>query len=325
MSGPMTAEALVALALARGFDAAGLTDALPTEAVPGGAHPQALRLCSDPAEIMPGARSVLVVARGYRPYRPEPGEGTVDAYYVSGNRAHEMALSLADELNGLGVRARLTGALRSKVLAIRAGLGRLGRNALVAVGRFGTRVSIQTIVTDVPCAPSPDPGRELDARCASCALCVERCPAGALRGDGSLDIARCVRAQNESATLPEGMRPMTGGSILGCDMCQRCCPRNAAVPMDQMPTPLRDALDLRHILEGDYRSLRDWLGANNARRMRLTSRAALAAANERRADLIDALRPLCGEPPPVGDHARWALERLEALDKQDDGPGAGQT
>ena len=313
MSGAPGEKGLLDAARAYGFDAAALTDASPTEPVPPGAHPQALKLTADPREIMPGARSVLVLALGYRPYEAGEGGAAVDAYYVRSNEAHAMARAFADELGARGVRAAFTSSLRAKPLAIRSGLGRLGRNALVSVGSWGTRVSLQTVVTDVPCAP-PAPGRPgLDDMCAGCGLCVRACPAKALPGDGSLLLDRCLRAQDGSLPLPESMRSMTGGSILGCDLCQRCCPRCAAVPPEPVPDALREDLRLERLLAGDYKDLKAWLGANNARRLRLMSAAALAAANAGRLDLIDALKRLAGEPTPLGEHAAWAAERLTSL------------
>ncbi|MBR0463160.1 MAG: epoxyqueuosine reductase [Clostridia bacterium] len=307
----LTAKDLIPAALEAGFSAAALTDASPTDPMPDGVHAQARKLISDPREILPGARSILVCALGYEPYAPSPGEAAVDAYYVAGNRAHAMADDLARRIGQCGVRAVLTSALRTKPLAARSGLGHVGRNGLLAVGRWGTRITLQVIVTDIPFdsgARVSEPW--LDSACAECGLCVAACPTQALRGDGSLDVEKCVRAQSETLPLPEYMRPMTGNSVLGCDLCQRVCPRNAGVKDAPVPEHVAELLRLSRLLNGDYKGLREVLGSNNARRTRLLSRAVLAAANEGRRDLVDALEALTTEPPPLGEHAAWALKRL---------------
>ncbi|MBR3503887.1 MAG: hypothetical protein IKO07_06535 [Clostridia bacterium] len=318
----LTLDAIRALAAAFGFERVAATDAGATEPPPPGAHPQALSLLADPGDVLPGARSVLVCAMPYRPFGKEPGEASVDAYYVASNRAHEAAGKLAEAIAATGARAVMTSALRVKPLAVRAGLGRMGRNGLVAVDRLGTRVSLQTIVTDLA-LPGERTSPALDGRCAACHACELACPTHALRGDGSLDIARCLRAQPESAPLPEAMRPLIGSSLLGCDLCQRCCPRNEAVSGAEEPDELARALRLDRLLAGDYKDLVPWLGKNNARKLRLMNRAALAAANQGRSDLTPLLEALRDAPAPLGEHAAWAAERLR--EKNQTPPSDAQT
>lgn len=303
-------ESVAALARELGFDEIGAAGVGPTDAPRGPVHPQAERLVPSPLEIMPEARSVILLAMGYRPFRARPGEASVDAYYIASNRAHENALILAQRLNGLGWRAVMTDRLRVKPLCAGVGFGSFGRNGLIAVGAHGTRVCLQTIVTDAPLAAPEPAGRTLDQRCLTCRACMSACPTGALRGDGSLDIEKCLRAQPENQPLPEGMRALTGNSLLGCDVCQRVCPRNACAAETDMPEALARALRLDRLIGGDYRPLQDWLGKNNARKLRLLSRAALAAANENRTDLLDGLKKLTGLPEPVASHAAWAVARL---------------
>ena len=305
----LTLETIRGMALALGFGRVAATDASPTDPPPSGAHPQALSLEADPRRILPEAESVLVLAMPYAPYRARPGEASVDAYYVAGNRAHENARRLAEAISQTGARAVMTASLRVKPLAVRAGLGRMGRNGLIAVDELGTRVSLQTIVTDLRLDTAHEDAA-LDDRCEGCHLCEGACPTKALRGDGSLDIARCVRAQPESVPLPEAMRCLTGGSLLGCDLCQRCCPRNARVGETETPPALSGALALERLLKGDYKALIPWLGKNNARRLRLMNRAALAAANQGRHDLLPALEALREEPEPLGTHAAWSADIL---------------
>ena len=306
----MTWDEVRAAARSFGFEAIAAAGAAPVPMPQGVIHPQAMALIADPHDILPEARSVLLLAMPYRPFRPNPPDAEIDAYYMTSNRAHESARLFADWLCERGVKAVMTSSLRVKPLAARAGLGRQGRNTLIAVGAYGTRVSLQTIVTDMPCARADDDERGLDARCLNCRACMDACPTHALRGDGTLDIERCVRAQPENQPLPEEMRPLTGASLLGCDLCQRVCPRNAEVEPIDIPQDVKEALSLEGLLSGEYKAFIPLIGRNNARKMRLLNRAALAAANRDRRDLLPQLKELAELPEPVGAHARWAIDRL---------------
>ncbi len=307
----MTLEQLRAAARSLGFEAVAQAGIHPIPAPGVKVHPQAEGLVADPRDILPEARSVLMLVMPYQPFEPNPPEAEIDSYYITSNLAHENARRLAEWLNEQGVRAVMTSTLRVKPLAARAGLGRFGRNTLIAAGAYGTRVSLQTLVTDLPCDRADDEEGTLDERCLHCRACLAACPTGALRGDGTLDIERCVRAQPENAPLPESMRPLIGASLLGCDLCQRVCPRNAAVQTTVPKEPLQSALSLTRLLEGEYKAFIPLIGKNNARKMRLLNRAALAAANRHRRDLLPLLEKLTALPDPVSTHARWAIDQLK--------------
>ena len=313
----MTWDDVRSAAQSFGFEAMAVAGTAPVPMPEGVIHPQAMGLIADPHEILPEAQSVLLLVMLYRPFKLNSPDAEIDAYYITSNRAHENARLLADWLCNQGVKAVMTSSLRVKPLAARAGLGRPGRNTLIAAGQYGTRVSLQTIVTDIPCEHDDDDRHGLDERCLNCRACMEACPTKTLRGDGTLDISRCVRAQPENLPLPEEMRPLTRASLLGCDLCQRVCPRNAAVDMTDVPPDVKQALSLERLLSGEYKAFIPLIGKNNARKMRLLNRAVLAAAYRQRRDLLPLIEGLTDLTEPAGTHARWAAEQLRADDCKD--------
>jgi epoxyqueuosine reductase QueG len=64
-----------------------------------------------------------------------------------------------------------------KMLATRAGLGWIGKTALFISKKFGPRLRLVSILTNVPLAPLGKPVNE--SKCGNCDLCVEKCPAQA--------------------------------------------------------------------------------------------------------------------------------------------------
>jgi epoxyqueuosine reductase QueG len=66
-----------------------------------------------------------------------------------------------------------------KLAAVRAGMGWIGKNALLITDGFGPRVSLASIVLDIDC-----PGGKpiTTSQCGDCRVCVEACPYDCIHG-----------------------------------------------------------------------------------------------------------------------------------------------
>ena len=310
---------LIALAKEYGFAECALASIEPVRQT-GALHPQAETLTGDACSLMPEAKCVMLCAMPYQPFPIEEDQPHVDAYYLTSNRSHGLTRSLAEAISSsLSIRALASPPIYVKPLAIRSGLAEFGRNGLVSVGNYGTRVALHAILLDADVETNDREERAFASLCENCGACAKACPMNALDGTGRVDVSRCLRAQPEGTSFPESMRKALGGSLLGCDLCQRACPRNASVGYADMPDELRSALDLSALLEGKYEALIPLIGKNNARRQRLTARALIAAANLNRQDLLPLIEPLtvCPESEMVRDHAQWAVSQLKVPSAED--------
>lgn len=97
-----------------------------------------------------------------------------------------------------------------------AGLGRIGKHSLLVTRDFGPRVRLSCCLTEAALEPT---GRDSDAVCGACRICIEKCPAGALaepEGEEAYGINKyaCSSFYNGS-----------GGA---CIECMRLCP--AGIP-----------------------------------------------------------------------------------------------
>jgi len=68
------------------------------------------------------------------------------------------------------------GHLSHKRVAKEAGLGWIGRNNLLVNPKFGARIRLVSVLTDIPLKPDEPIGRD----CGSCRACIPVCPAGAI-------------------------------------------------------------------------------------------------------------------------------------------------
>ena len=74
---------------------------------------------------------------------------------------------------------KLEGLISHKMVATRAGLGWIGKNALLITPQYGPRIRLVSVLTNAPLRPLPPVS---ESKCGRCFLCVKACPAGALKG-----------------------------------------------------------------------------------------------------------------------------------------------
>ncbi len=112
-----------------------------------------------------------------------------------------------------------------KAVAIAAGIGWQGKSLLVVHPRFGPRIRLASIFTDL--ALQPD--EPLKNKCGKCVACTKACPAQAIKNvntdshyasrDEALHFERCVaKVSQEFTSLPFIDNPI-------CGVCIRACPR----------------------------------------------------------------------------------------------------
>lgn len=198
----------------------------------------------DPSLLVDGARSVVVCAVGYKNPLSEgyPVECaariasyacTHDYHVTIKGMLHTMLAELQHQNPGLKGRAFVDSApLLEKQLAVRAGLGWIGRQSLLVTPQWGTYVLLgELVLTDQ--VDRYDPPFE-GSRCGRCRNCIESCPAGAIVAPKTVDASRCIACRTiepQAADSDEREQAPTDGWIFGCDRCQSCCPHNHKAPM----------------------------------------------------------------------------------------------
>ncbi len=139
-------------------------------------------------------------------------------------RAAVVALAAASALEACGYRAKAHFDAHYDIilppLAVRAGLGELGRNNILIADRYGSRVRIGAVTTDAPMErdrPSPIGAA---AFCQICLKCAESCPAQAL----SLRGREFVRGVEKWPTNVERCYGYWRKAGTDCGICMTVCP-----------------------------------------------------------------------------------------------------
>jgi len=350
------AERAKALALALGFDLAGIA---PAEPAPASQHlpdwlargyagemawlGRRVEERMDPRRLLPGARSLLLVGLVYDPgaaTAAAPGTGVI-ARYAGGDDYHEVLRERLEALRA-GLEALATRPIATRVYvdtgpvlerphAARAGLGWVGKNTLLIHPALGSYLFLGVLLTDLvlaPDAPEPD-------HCGSCRACLEACPTGAFPEPYVLDAGRCLSYTTIElrGAIAESLREAQGSRVFGCDVCQEVCPWNRRERRRLPPDPhgLRARLAPREawrapalawilgLGEEAWRAATRNTALRRAKRRGLLRNALVAAGNLREPALEPLLRAHAEGPDALlAEHARWALARLG------EGTAAGQ-
>jgi len=110
-----------------------------------------------------------------------------------------------------------------KAVAIAAGLGWQGKSLLLVTPKYGPRVRLVSVLTDLDLTP----GEPLKNRCGSCTACSDACPGGAIRNvntdlhyesrEEAVDLQSCVAQLKRNEKL-EHIPPYL------CGVCVSVCP-----------------------------------------------------------------------------------------------------
>lgn len=200
-----------------------------------------IELRVNPKLSMPTARSIIAIAVGY-PNKlkgaPKSVRGDRRGMFARASWGQDYHTIMRKRLDQLGafIKEKVpdvemlsmvdTGVLSDRAVAERAGLGFTGRNGFVINPDLGTWTYLGEMLVSIPFEPD-DP--LLDS-CGDCTICVDRCPTGALVGDGQLNSQKCISFLTQTkGYLPDEYRYKIGNRLYGCDTCQQVCPKNRGI------------------------------------------------------------------------------------------------
>lgn len=187
----------------------------------------------DPRLIIPEARSVVVVLDNYYNGDPDPGPAPRIARYARGQDYHRVTRErlepLAELLRAGGAAVAHTwadsGPVPERALALRAGLGWIGKNTMLIRPGEGSFFFIASVFTDLILEQDRE---AITDHCGSCTRCLDACPTGALVEPRVLDATRCISylTIEQKKPIPQPIAERLDGWVFGCDICNEVCPWN---------------------------------------------------------------------------------------------------
>ncbi len=189
---------------------------------------------------MPDAKSILVIALP-RPqwgvkfhWNGEEKTAILPPIYVGYD---VLPIKIEAEVNGLlafsGYHVCHNNRIPLKLLAVRSGLAKYGKNNIGYVSGMGSYLHLIGLYCDLPCEKDEWQEAQMLDRCQHCRACIIKCPTEAIRTERFLICAeRCIAFHNEKPAripFPQWINPTWHNCLIGCILCQKYCPENRHV------------------------------------------------------------------------------------------------
>jgi epoxyqueuosine reductase len=282
---------------------------------------------SDPALLLPGVRTVIVLAVNYfhpdpPPADPPAAHGRI-ARYARSEDYHEVIgprlATLCDLLAARGGTQRHFvdgGPVLERDWADACGVSWHGKSTMAIHPELGTWFFLAAILTTLDFEPDPP----IADRCGRCTRCIDACPTQAITGPYRLDARRCISYLTIElpGSIPEELRPLIGNRVYGCDDCQLACPWNKFARAATLPDfDVRHGLDRATLVElfawteADFDQRHAGSAIRRTGYPRWLRNIAVGLGNARSSpEVIAALQARADHPDPVvREHVAWALAR----------------
>ncbi|UCE19271.1 MAG: epoxyqueuosine reductase [Gemmatimonadota bacterium] len=237
----------------------------------------------EPPADLPGIQSIILVAAPVLKVRvPVTVSGKTSCVIIPPNYLNSTDKEMKDILSHCSQRYGLRfveAILPEKLLAVRSGLARYGRNNIAYIDGWGSYFRLRTFFSDVPCPPDHWWEMKMMDLCDSCSGCRKMCPTGAIsEGRFLIRCERCLTFYNEGPEdFPEWIDSAWHNCLIGCMICQDICPANRkftdwidggeafteeetmmiwdGIPLDKLPRVMAEKLGKLNMID-DYGLLR---------------------------------------------------------------------
>lgn len=204
-----------------------------------------------PPELVDGTLRVISARMDYLPpddpaagVQADPAAAFISRYALGRDyhktlrqRLQKLAKRIEQACGAFGYRVFVDSApVMEKPLAVKAGLGWMGKHSNLINRQAGSWFFLGEIYTDLP-LPVDKPVTD---HCGNCVACMDSCPTRAIVAPYQVDARLCISylTIELQGAIPLALRPLMGNHIYGCDDCMMICPWNRFAS----PTPETDFL-----------------------------------------------------------------------------------
>jgi epoxyqueuosine reductase len=218
----------------------------------------------NPAELVPGSKSVISVLLNYFPSRRQVDiSAPVISSYAFGEDYHNVIKKKLKDLfkyinsNLIPVEGRVfvdSAPVLDRAWAAKSGLGWIGKNSNLISTKHGSFVFIGTLIIDLELRYDT----AIHDHCGGCSKCIQACPTHAIQEPAVIDSNKCISyltIENKNQ-IPEFFIDKFSNRVFGCDICQDVCPWNKRAKPNQVKE-FEAVPDLLEMTKIDWQNLNE--------------------------------------------------------------------
>jgi epoxyqueuosine reductase len=207
---------------------------------------RAIWLRSDPRNVLPGAKSIIVLGARYHNSldvqdmeidictgRMASYAWDIDYHQLLTEKMNQMIQKIM-QVTGKPFGYKFytdSGPILERDFAQSAGLGWIGKNSCLISPHKGSFLFLAEILTDLELEPDLPFTNDF---CGSCQRCIQACPTQCILPNRTIDSSRCISylTIENKGEIPRNLRKKISNWIFGCDICQNVCPWNQKTNRD---------------------------------------------------------------------------------------------
>ncbi len=206
---------------------------------------------TNPALLVPGAKSIIIGLINYYPatklklkhYKISKYAWGQDYHFVVKKRLWSLLRFINENIGPAHGRAFSDSApVLEQALAVRAGLGWIGKNSLL-ITKKGSYFFIGELIIDIELAYDVPFTKNF---CGNCTACIQACPTQAIIQPRVVDARKCISYLTIEKRGEFDQPVDLHGWVFGCDICQDVCPWNKKAIATKIPefTPKKELTEL---------------------------------------------------------------------------------
>ncbi|MHC4843484.1 MAG: tRNA epoxyqueuosine(34) reductase QueG [Planctomycetota bacterium] len=210
----------------------------------------------DPQKLLPNAKSIICLGLNYKPPVSDAEQQTSnesvgqivsyamyeDYHQFIKNKLRWFVIYI-NEVVGHAFDFKIcvdSVPIAERSLAQRAGLGFIAKNHILINPDLGCQIFLAEIITNLDLT-FDDQFEAFDEKtnnylssitCSSCSKCIEACPTGALKKDGSFDARLCISylTIEHKGSISSSLKGKIEDRLFGCEECLLVCPYQKNAP-----------------------------------------------------------------------------------------------